>query len=207
MKIELSKNQKKIAESKKKFVLAVCGRRFGKEIVATKMALTQLSKANSIVVWVCPTKDMISLVAYKTFLSLCPDDEIKSKNKKEGEIQFNNGSRLYFITGDVPTNVRIASPDLLILDESVYMKYEVWENIEPLFQDEKFHCLIISTPNGKKNWLYDIYKTKRKDKEWEVFRFTSEQGGFVDKQGIKTAKAQMSKKMFAQEFLAKFVNL
>lgn len=201
------KIRKKIAECKKKFLLAVCGRRFGKEVVATKMALNQLSKANSIVVWVCPTKDMLSLIAYETFLSLCPADEIKSKNKKEGTIRFNNGSHLYFINGNVPTNVRIAIADLLILDESAYMKYEVWKNVEPMFKEEKFHCLVISTPIGKKNWLYDIYKTKLKDKEWKIFRFTSEQGGFIDKQAVKTAKAQMSKKMFAQEFLAKFVSL
>jgi hypothetical protein len=207
MKIELSKNQKKIAECKKKFILAVCGRRFGKEVADAKMALDYLLKEKSVVGWVCPTKDMLSLIAYKTFLSLCPADEIKSKNKKEGEIQFNNGSCLYFVNGNVPTSVRGLCPDFLILDESSYMKYEVWKNVEPMFEAEKFHCLIISTPNGKKNWLYDIYKTKRKDKEWVVFRFASKQGGFVDKQALKTAKAQMSKKLFAQEFLAKFVSL
>lgn len=213
MEINLSENQRKIVESKKKFVVAACGRRFGKKFVCAYMALEQARKPNSRIFWVVPSNDMIVKTVWEQFLSLVPKDEVERSHKKDRHgyvwrIDFKNGSRLNFAGAYNPDHLRGNSVDLLILDECAYMKERAWTVAKPSIADRNGRVLFISTPQGTNNWFCDIFKYAESSvTDHDTFQFTTLDGGFVREDVIERAKRDVPEKLFAQEFLAEFVDL
>lgn len=201
--LKLTRCQELIAASRAKIVLAACGRRFGKEIVAYKMAYNQILKDNSVVVWAGVTKDLIAKTAFETFISLCPNDKIEKINKEELDVLFKNGSCIYFVDFESVN----PGADLTIFDEYAYYRKNVFSNIENWLDENNTRCLIISTPKGRDNHFHDLFVRLSIKENCETFRFTSLQGWLEDRESIKRAKETMSDKLFEQEFLAEFVDL
>lgn len=208
---KLSKPQAQILSSKKRFKVVCAGRRFGKSWLSGAAILEQVVNHPKSVVWyVAPTLGMAKKIMWNSWLNEhIPQEYIAEKNKLDMTIRFKNGSILYVLSSDNPDSLRGSGVDLMILDECCEMKEGTYDVLRPVLSDKyvQGRALFVSTPNGH-NWFYHLYqKGVENPDEYDVFQFTTIEGGNVDDAEIESSRRDMSPKMFAQEYLASFETL
>lgn len=210
-KFHLSRPQATILASKKRFVVVCAGRRFGKTWLAgARMLGKAVNKPGAVVWYVAPTHALAKQIMWDGWLRKnVPDAYIARKNKLEMKLEFVNGSILYVLSSDNPDTLRGSGVDLLVMDECRNMKEGTYETVRPVLSDKSVdgEALYISTPNAY-NWFYHLFqKGKENPKEYDVFMYTTMEGGNVSPEEIESARKDMSPKMFAQEYLASFETL
>lgn len=204
----LTKPQATILSSNKRFIFVNAGRRFGKTWCSGAKVMGKISNKPKSVVWyVAPTQNLARTVFWDGWIKEhVPEEWIAKKNEQLMVMWFKNGSVLYVLSAENPDRLRGSGVDLLIMDECGFIKKEAYDIIRPVLSD-KYHdgeAMYISTPKGY-NWFYDLYcKAKENPATWDVFEYTTEQGGNVPLEELEEAKKDMSPKMYAQEYLASF---
>lgn len=204
----LTQPQAKILSSDKRFIFVNAGRRFGKTWLSGAKAMHKLTNKPKSVVWyVAPTQNLARNVFWDGWLKEhVPEEYIQKKNEQLMVMWLKNGSVLYVLSAENPDRLRGSGVDLLIMDECGFIRKEAYDIIRPVLSD-KYHdgeAVYISTPKGY-NWFYDLYcKAKANPLSWDVFEYTTEEGGNVSREEIEEARKELSPKMFAQEYLASF---
>ena len=93
------------------------------------------------------------------------------------------------------------------MDEAAFIKPDVWQEVlRPTLTERKGSALFISTPMGMDNWFYDLWTTAEKAPNWERFRFSTYDNPMIDNDEIDSAKDEVGSIVFAQEYLAEFVD-
>lgn len=206
--LRLKKNQMKIFNSPKRFVVVNAGRRFGKSYVSGAKALVKLvNQNNKTVIYVAPTQTMARNIMWDNWMKKhLPAEYIERKNEQLMTIQLKNGSMFYCLSAENPDRLRGLAADLLIVDECASIDNSFYDIVRPVLSD-KHHdgeALYISTPAGF-NWFYDRYqKALQNPDKWDCFQFTTLDGENVTEEEIEEARRDLSPRMFAQEYLASF---
>ncbi len=208
---KLSRPQAEILASSKRFQVVCAGRRFGKSWLAgARMLEKAVNKPGAVIWYVAPTRDLAKKIMWDGWLRKnIPDPYVARKNKLEMTIEFVNGSIIYVLSSDNPDSLRGSGVDLLVMDECRDMKEGTFETVRPVLSDKSVdgEALYISTPNAY-NWFYHLFQKGRENPdEYDVFSFTTIQGGNVTEDEIEAARRDLSPKMFAQEYLATFETL
>jgi len=151
--------QKELADTFKKtnekITVVLCSRRLGKSYFATVMALQQcLSKPNSIVKYLAPTKLMVNTYLrplLKEILNDCPNDFQPTMVKSQLTYYFPNGSELQLAGSDGghAEKLRGSFADLCIVDEAAFcsdLTNVVRSILIPTTTNTKGKIIILSTP-------------------------------------------------------------
>jgi hypothetical protein len=172
--------------SKARFTVPICGRRFGKSLMAGRKVGPQLLIPKQRLWIVGPTYDL----GEKEFrvvwddlilkLKLGKDKRVKkSFNKGQGDmfIELPNQSRLEVRSADNPDLLVGEALDGAVLSEAAKHKRETWERfIRPSLSDRMGWASFPSTPEGQ-NWLYDSWKFGQDPNplfdDYESWRFPS----------------------------------
>lgn len=205
--IRLSKPQRDIFCSKKRFKIVNAGRRFGKSFVSGTLSFDKCqNNKNKTVIYVAPTLNMARNIMWDGWMKKYIPESYYEKNEQLMVMRFKTGSTFYCLSAENPDRLRGLAADLLIVDEAAMIDASFLEIVRPILSD-KYHdgeALYISTPQGY-NWFYDMFCDARENpKEWDYWEFTTIDGGNVDEEEIESAKKTMSAKMFSQEYLASF---
>jgi len=129
-------------------------------------------------------------------------DTIESSNRMEGTITFINGSTIKFLSSDSPDNIRGFRFTHLILDEAAFHKENAINTaILPTLNPLGKKCLMISTPRGK-NFFFNWFNKP----EVVSMSFPLTECPYVSQVLIEEAKKSLPPDIFAQEFMAKFVD-
>lgn len=205
--IRLSKPQRDIFCSKKRFKVVNAGRRFGKSFVSGALSFDRCQNYdNKTVIYVAPTLNMARNIMWEGWMKKHIPPQYYEKNEQLMTMKFKTGSMFYCLSAENPDRLRGLAADLLIVDECAMIDDDFIEVVRPLLSD-RFHdgeALYISTPMGY-NWFYDLFvKGKQNPATWDCFEFTTIDGGNVTEEEIEEAKKDLSPKMFAQEYLASF---
>ena len=185
--LRLKKNQMKIFNSPKRFVVVNAGRRFGKSYVSGAKALVKLvNQSNKTVIYVAPTQTMARNIMWDNWMKKhLPSEYIERKNEQLMTIQLKNGSMFYCLSAENPDRLRGLAADLLIVDECASIDNSFYDIVRPVLSD-KHHdgeALYISTPAGF-NWFYDRYqKALQNPDKWDCFQFTTLDGENVTEDG------------------------
>lgn len=192
----------------KRFVINVCGRRFGKtHLACLKLIEEAVNNPGSISWYIAPTYRQAEQIAWQKLKDLLPRSYIAAKNETDLRIEFVNGSILALRGADNPDSLRGVGLDFVVLDECAFMDKSVWtEVIRPALADRMGRALFISTPSGF-NWIYDLYIDAAGREDWARFTFTTAEGGNVPLAEIEAAKAELDDRTFRQEYEASFENL
>jgi len=201
----LHKGQLEIKNSKARFKVAACGRRWGKTREAAAEGFAEMLK-NKRVWWVAPTYKICQYGwrLATSFALQIPRVEIRLSDRS---ITYDKGEFI-FRSADNPDNLRGEGIDLLILDEAAFIPKEVWTQVlRPSLIDRKGRALFSSTPNGK-NWFYTIYLYGQDPERtrWESWQRPSWANPFLPRDEIAELKRDMSEKKYSQEIEAKFVD-
>jgi hypothetical protein len=206
--------------SKARFRIATCGRRFGKTTMGARDLEPKLFIPDRMYWIVGPTYDL----GEKEFRVIWNDLIVKmglgrekrikrSYNKKQGDmkIEFPWNTNLYVKSGDHPDLLVGDALDHVIMAEAAKHKQETFERyIRPSLADRRGGADFPTTPEGH-NWLYNMWLMGRDDTlpEYESWRFPSwanpvlYPGGFDDPE-IQLMRRTMSPEEFEQEIAADF---
>lgn len=197
------KGQKEFLQSKARFKVLMCGRRWGKSDISKSLSIRYMLNGLE-VAYVTPNYQL-SKVFYDDILNILPPEVIKSTNKTDLIITLITGGNLCFFTGEKPDNFRGRKFHLVIIDEASYVKdlKSAWNNaIRPTLTDYRGEAVFISTPRGK-DYFHSLYlKGLNKEDGWESFRFTSYDNPYISDEEIDLAKLELPTAAFRQEYLA-----
>ena len=206
--MRLTSPQETIAKSKARFRVAVCGRRFGKSVVAFH-EISKVAANPGMQIWyVAPTYKQCKNIAWSklkkiyTYLGW-----LEKSNETSLTLELINGTVISLKNATNPDSLRGVGLDFVVLDEFAFMNKRVWtEAIRPMLSTTGGSGLFITTPKGTANWSYDLYNAAvdQTNKQWEAFHFTSVQGGYISEDEIEQAKNDLSLKEFKQEYEASF---
>lgn len=190
-------NQTKILESKARFRVVMCGRRFGKsELSQVEIISNAIQGMN--VAYITPTYKLA-----KTFFEKLTQCVPFENNKSDLTIHFPNLGTVEFFTGERLDNLRGRKFHLVVIDEASFIPNleDGWLNsIRPTLTDYQGRALFLSTPRGK-NYFYSLYM-KGGQKDWDSFKFTTYDNPYILTSEINDAKAQLPNAVFEQEYMA-----
>ncbi len=200
MRIELPTphiNQRQILESSKRFIVVMCGRRFGKSELSQILCITEALKGGQ-VAYVTPTYGLAQ-VFFERLAKVLPFKNNISKLKiycpNEGSIEFFTGERL--------DNLRGRKFHLVIIDEAAFISdlEDGWNNsIRPTLTDYEGRAVFLSTPRGK-NFFYSLFM-KQGENDWQSFKFSTYDNPHINPREIDEARIQLPEVVFNQEYLA-----
>ena len=200
MRIELPTphiNQKKILDADKRFIVVMCGRRFGKSELSQILIIKEALNGGQ-VAYITPTYGLAQ-VFFERLAKVLPFKSNISKLKiycpNEGSIEFFTGERL--------DNLRGRKFHLVIVDEAAFIAdlEDGWNNsIRPTLTDYEGRAVFLSTPRGK-NFFYSLFM-KQGENDWQSFKFSTYDNPHINPREIDDARIQLPEVVFEQEYLA-----
>jgi len=197
-----------ILQSKARFRVLACGRRFGKtEFDISELAHRAIKGQKT--AYFAPSYKM----TMETWRQVCwrLQPIIAYANKTDGRIELITGGTIEFwsLSTTSAESVRGRKYHFIVIDEAGMMwnLHEVWDEvIRPLLVDYKGGALFTSTPKGR-NFFYDLYRRglDGKNPEWESFNYPSVANPYVSPDEIESARKTTVSRSFRQEYLAEFV--
>jgi len=190
-------NQKKILECDRRFIVVMCGRRFGKselsQIMGIKAAIT-----GGQVAYITPTYKLA-----KTFFEKLTTAIPFKNNISNLKIYCPNNGSIEFFTGERLDNLRGRKFHLVIIDEAAFIPEleSGWQNsIRPTLTDYEGKAVFLSTPRGK-NFFYSMFM-KQGENDWRSFKFSTYDNPYINPREIDEARLQLPEVVFEQEYLA-----
>jgi hypothetical protein len=205
--IRLKPPQWTVFRSDARFRILVAGRRFGK----TYLALTELCQAawkpGRLVWYVGPTYKQAKRIAWKPLKELTRPYWSRQPNETDLRIELITGGTICLRGADNYDSLRGDGLDFLVLDEYASIARQVWpEVLRPALADKQGRALFIGTPRGYDHF-YDLYQKAQSQPHWATFQFTTEEGGNVSGDELKSATHELDERTYRQEFQASFENL
>lgn len=192
-----------------KYIIASVGRQWGKSFLGMNVLLKWVLEDNgSQAIWLAPIYQQSKKVFEELSKGLAGLGLTKSINKSELTITFINGSVLYFRSAEREDNLRGYTLDYLVVDESAYIKDNVWSEVlraTVLVKGKK--VLFLSTPRGR-NWFYNLALRGDSDDypQYKTFKGSSFDSPFITEQELLEAKMSLPDNIYRQEILAEFLD-
>jgi len=200
MRIELPSphiNQKKILECDRRFIVVMCGRRFGKSELSQIMGIKEALNGGQ-VAYITPTYKLA-----KAFFERLTAAIPFKNNISNLKIYCPNNGSIEFYTGERLDNLRGRKFHLVIIDEAAFIPdlESGWQNsIRPTLTDYQGRAVFLSTPRGK-NFFYSMFM-KQGENDWQSFKFSTYDNPYINTREIDEARLQLPEVVFEQEYLA-----
>lgn len=203
--------QQQIINECSRFNVVDCGRRFGKTTLAVEILASPDNKEHGFlngwpVAYGTPTYKMLSEV-WREVLDIF-NPIISHKSETEKRIEFINGGSIDFWSLEDYNTIRGRKYKDFVIDEAAMVRdlKEAWlKVIRATLTDLIGSCWFLSTPKGKNNYFYELYKLMGHFAGWMSWQFPTAANPFISEQEIKEVQGQMDPLTFAQEYLASFV--
>ena len=205
--IELRDPQWKVFRNSSRFRILVAGRRFGKTFLSL-VELCQAAWSPGRLAWyVAPTYKQAKRVAWRPLKQMTRPYWAAKPNETDLRIELLSGGMICLRGADNYDSLRGDGLDFLILDEYASIARQAWpEVLRPALADKQGRALFIGTPRGH-NHFYDIFQAAQDRPDWATFQFTTEEGGNVSQEELKSATHELDERTYRQEFQGSFENL
>lgn len=200
MRIELPTphiNQQQILNADKRFVVVMCGRRFGKSELSQILIIKEALNGGQ-VAYITPTYKLAQ-VFFERLTKVLPF----KNNIQKLKIYCPNEGSIEFFTGERLDNLRGRKFHLVIIDEAAFISdlEDGWNNsIRPTLTDFEGRAVFLSTPRGK-NFFYSLFM-KQGENDWQSFKFSTYDNPHINPREIDEARIQLPEVVFNQEYLA-----
>jgi predicted phage terminase large subunit-like protein len=195
------------ALDEKRFIIAVCGRRWGKTTLSLVAAVDQALKGHKVwIIFPVYPQALESWLNLKSLVRQLPEEYAEIREVEKRIVLKNKGS-IQIKSANKPETLRGAGGiSLIIFDEVAYQDKETWETVRPILSDSLGKALFISTPNGM-NWFYELFDNAKRRADWKVFHYPTEQSPRINKDELAQAREELGSLVYAQEFLAEFTEV
>ena len=203
------------APDNKRFIVACCGRRWGKSVASAKEIEAVITQPNKVVWVVAPTYSISEKIFNIVWKDLIIDKRLPTirKSLKEQFIKFEWGSTFCGKSAEHPDGLVGEGLDLVVFDEASKMNLRrVWGQIlRPSLSDKKGKAIFISTPESY-NYFWELYLLGKKEEYWHSFNSPTWENKKVFPKGLndedlQEAKRTSTKEVFNQEYGAEFTSL
>tara|TARA_Y100001938_G_scaffold66068_1_gene91752 strand:- start:2015 stop:3313 length:1299 start_codon:yes stop_codon:yes gene_type:complete len=196
-----------------RFIVAVCGRRWGKSVSASKEIECVITQPNKRAWVVAPTYQTAEKVFREVWHTCITEKQMPTRRAsyRDMYIEFEWGSVFEGKSADNPPSLVGEGLDLLVLDEAAKQKKRTWEMyLRPTLSDRKGSAIFITTPEGY-NWVYELYLRGQNDEDWNSFNSPSWENQYAYPSGesdpdLVEAKRNMAPEIFDQEYGALFTS-
>jgi len=198
--------QREIALAEARFKVAACGRRFGKTRLGAAMCMMAAGHGGR-AWWVAPTYP-VALVGWRLIRRLAAQYPGADVQKAERLVTLPNGGEIQVRSADNPNSLRGDGLDFLVMDECAFIHEDAWqEALRPALSDRKGGALFISTPKGR-NWFWRLWQRciDDHDHEWHGWQLPTAANPYIDPAEIEAARLGLPERVFAQEYLAQFLD-
>lgn len=205
--MQMSKPQWRIAQDPTRNRVAICGRRFGKTVLAIRELCKAASKPKQKCWYVAPTYKQARQVVFQELKDKLIELHWLTKvNETNLEFTLRNGSTITLKGADNYDSLRGVGLNFLVLDEFADIKPEAWyQTLRPTLSDKAGRTLFIGTPKGIGNWSYDIFNQALADPDsWSSYQYSTLAGGRVPEFEVESAMRDLDEKTFNQEYKATF---
>ncbi len=205
--------QKMVHNSKARFKVCVCGRRFGKTTLALNELLKHawMNQDKLARCWyVAPNYRQAKTVAWEMIKEIIPEQIIASINEAELMVRLINGTMIELKGADAADSLRGSKLYYVVLDEYATMKRTVWEEIiRPSMADvPDSKALFIGTPAGMHNHFKILHdKAASGKKGWEAWSFKTSDNPYVSGEELEEIRKTTDPTVFRQEYEAEFVEM
>jgi predicted phage terminase large subunit-like protein len=193
----------------KRFSVAVCGRRWGKTILAAIKIITAAIQVEGLYWWVAPTWKLTDYgwdTVHKILIKIYGSSIASHDSPGNRDITLPGGSKIEFKSADNPDSLRGAGLSGVVVDEAAFIKEEVWtDSLRAALSDREGWAIFVGTPSGRKSWFYHLFEAAKRLEGWAAFQYSSYDNPYIKKEEIDSSKLVMSSKTFAQEHLAQFI--
>lgn len=187
-----------------RFVVAILGRRWGKTFLGVnEMAELALLQPGSMQMWVAPTHDLATIAREEFHRLFQP--VIAEWREAERRATLIGGSRVYWRSADNPDSLIGRGFDRVIVDEAARVSDDAYKRaILPTLADRKGSLLAITTPKGRRGWVYELYRRALEGKKgYALIKGASTENPNPEiKRYVEEMRQTMPADIFAQEFLA-----
>lgn len=207
----LHQSQRTIAESRARFKVLRCGRRFGKTTYAVEEMKGACLFEPGPVAYFATTRDQARDIVWAELLeNVLGTSNYVSHNEQRLEVTLRRPdgtlNRIRLFGWENIETARGKKYSLVVLDELDSMRAfeKHWrEIIRATLADYRGRALFMGTPKGYKS-LYRLEKLSKTNANYEVFHFTSFDNPFLSKDELEEMRAEMTPSQFAQEMLAEY---
>lgn len=208
--------QKKIIEmandNRTKKVIVNIFRQYGKSFVCRYLSLLWMQKPGTVVGYITQTSRLAKDI-FKKFVTMFPEELIKSKDGKDFIISLVNGSKLIFFSVEQTHAIRGFTLDFLIWDEVSHSREytpdgeHIYYNIvAPLLDAKGKKEIYISTPNGAQGFFYnEAMKALNGEDGYAYLRVSVYQDETKDKKWIESKRKDYPELAWKQEYLCEFL--
>jgi hypothetical protein len=203
---ELHPAQNEIASQRARFNVLACGRRWGKSIFGLS-ALLEAAVDGYPVAWFSPTYRMLADTWRQTKEATANATTVARAD--EHRIELIGGGTIDMWSLDSADTSRGRRYARVVLDEAAMVAglEDAWQNvIRPTLTDFKGDAFFLSTPRGH-NYFWRLW-TQGQDEtqnDWRSWRMPTSANPYIDGQEIEAARRQLPEQVFAQEYLAAFI--
>jgi len=209
VKIKLYKphaGQVELHNSKARFRIATCGRRWGKTYACVNEIIKYAwENPKTVCWWVAPVYGQ-TMIAYR-LLTKNFNKAIQEKSKTDKRVGLQNKSVIEFKSSDNFDALRGEGVSFMVLDEAAMINREAWEAaLRPTLSDNLGKVVFVSTPKGR-NWFFEMHSRGQDDgyPEYESFKFPTESNPYIAKEEIEEARNTLPYEVFRQEYEAEFL--
>lgn len=201
---KLHEGQKLVLQSKAKWRVLNCGRRWGKSFISFVLALEKMFIGES-VAYITPTFNLGNSF-FKDIQNYIPKEIIVETNQANLIIKLSTGGSIQFYSGEaIQKNIRGRGFSRAIIDEAAFIPNleAIWNgDIMPTLAVSNGDALFVSTPNGLDFFHSLFLKGKYKEENYESFHFPSHTSPFVSKDFLDSVRKNVTDDIYRQEYLA-----
>lgn len=209
--LDLHAGQREVLDafgSGERFLVVVCGRRWGKTLIAAVIAMYGLLEKDARVLVVSKTYRLASRVwAYLVPQVLRVFGRQAVIYRGSYTIDTAWGARLVLGSADHPDGLLGEGWDLIVFDEAATCPEIIWQQyLRPALMDRQGASVFISTPRGH-NWLYDLYELgqRREQGHWSI-QAPSAANPHLASEELAAARRATDPTVWRQEYEAQFVS-
>lgn len=135
-----------------------CARQSGKStVIGSKVVHRAKYFPGSLIMLFAPTENQAVELMEKISSFISQDPEIILVRDSSATKKFLNGSRIKAFTASPKSARGYSDPDIIVFDESAYVERELYLTVRPMMTGGKTDLVLLSTPNGKEGFFYDIW--------------------------------------------------
>lgn len=198
--------QAEVLKNAKRFNVVRNGRRWGKTKLAIRLAMETVIAGQPCGVWM-PTHEFADDFWEEIRERLEPIESYKSETRRY--LKTITGGTLKVWSLEKLRSGRGRKYKRAIVDEGAFAKdlKESWtKTIRATLTDLKGDAWFFSTPNGRKNYFWDLTQQELRFKNWASFHMPSSTNPMLSIDELNEIKEQLDELTWAQEYLAEFVD-
>ena len=157
--------------------------------------------------WVAPSYKMAA-VGWRGISRLAEQIPGTRIGQVDKIIELPNRGTVQVRSADDPQSLRGEGLNFAVLDECAFMREQTWtEALRPALSDRLGGAMFISTPKGQ-NWFWRLYQRGQDhlDGEWASWQLPTSDNPFIAASEIEAARRDMPERIYAQEYLAQFLD-